>query len=288
VSKREMKNLRQNKSLISRFDQFIFLKNGFSFWKHLIPFSIAALLLLVLSLPVDNLLLKLVDILESPSWVWMPAGLLTVVAFGIYFVSIYVQVRQAYLRGQGILRRSITTTLLYVLICSTMAFAVLATSSTRKISWGIIWACFLLSVLSLTGIGWSGPDKWVELLGIVSPDYTKVRYYARDLEDLLTEVRNKEYGIEEDVKEFIAITKKLKDELKKNKNQEPEWARIDIETVIDRLQNLVQQTERYFPINNKVALEDFVSACNFQMDSLYPDFIEALKTVNNYLIEWRS
>ena len=278
----------QNKSLISVFDQFIFLKNGFSFWKHLIPFSIAALLLLLMSLPADNLLLKLVEILENPSWVWASAGLLTVVAFSVYFVSIYIQVRQAYLGIEGILRRSITTTLLYVLLCSTLAFAVLTTSPTKQISWGIIWACFLLSVLSLTGIGWSGPDKWVELLGIVSPDYTQFRYYVRDLEDLIKEICKKEYGFESDVKEFIAIVKKLKDELEKNKNKEPEWARIDIETAIDKIQNLIQQTERYFPINDKVAIEDFVSACNLQMDSLYPGFVEALTTVKNNLIEWRS
>ena len=288
MNKRGTMRQQQNKSLISVFDQFIFLKNGFSFWKHLIPFSIAALLLLLMSLPADNLLLKLVEILENPSWVWASAGLLTVVAFSVYFVSIYIQVRQSYLGIEGILRRSITTTLLYVLLCSTLAFAVLTTSPTKQISWGIIWACFLLSVLSLTGIGWSGPDKWVELLGIVSPDYTQFRYYVRDLEDLIKEICKKEYGFESDVKEFIAIVKKLKDELEKNKNKEPEWARIDIETAIDKIQNLIQQTERYFPINDKVAIEDFVSACNLQMDSLYPGFVEALTTVKNNLIEWRS
>jgi hypothetical protein len=49
----------QRKSLIADLDSFVFVKNGYSVWIHLIPFAIAALLLLILSVPTDNLLLNL-------------------------------------------------------------------------------------------------------------------------------------------------------------------------------------------------------------------------------------
>src|SRR4030066_78054 len=60
--------------MMASFDRFIFLKNGYSFFKHLVPFAISALILLTLSIPADNLLLKLVKLLQKPSWVWLPAG----------------------------------------------------------------------------------------------------------------------------------------------------------------------------------------------------------------------
>lgn len=127
----------QRKSPIALLDEFIFIKNGYSFFKHLVPFAISALLLLTLSipsgnLPSDNLLLKLVNLLKVPSWIWLPAALLTTIVAVVYIVSINVQNRQAYLWSDGDIRRTIGTSLSYIILCTLMAFVVLRSVSLCK------------------------------------------------------------------------------------------------------------------------------------------------------------
>lgn len=95
----------QPKSLIAQLDSFVFVKNGYSVWIHLIPFAIAALLVLTLSVPTDNLLMNIVKELQQPSWIWLPAVLLTAVAAAVYIITINVQIRQAYLWSKYNLRR---------------------------------------------------------------------------------------------------------------------------------------------------------------------------------------
>jgi hypothetical protein len=275
------------KSSMEAVDQILFLKKGIAFWKHLIPFSVAALLLLVFSLPADNLLLKLVQLLEKPSWLWVPAIWLTLVALGVYLASMQVEVRKAYLWLDGALRRSILTAVLFILICGVVAFLVLSSAGSRAVSGGLVWACLLLSILSLTGIGWSGPDKWAESLGLTSPDYTQARIYATDLENFVNKTRKKSAGTAEDVKEFLAIVNDLKDELEKNRSLEPEWAVEGVETAIADVQELIRQTESSFPLARKEDVESFVDACNFKMDSLYPEFVAALKKVSSYWTDWK-
>jgi hypothetical protein len=272
---------------IEAVDQIIFVKKGIALWKHLIPFTVAALLLLVFSLPADNLLLKLVQILETPNWFWIPAAWLTLFALGVYLTSMHVEVRKAYLWLDGALRRSLLTAVLFILVCGLMAFGVLYSAGPRAFSGGLLWACLLLALLSLTGIGWSGPDKWAESIGITSPDYTQARIHARDLENLVNRIRRKSVGTADDVKDVLAIAKDLKDELEKNRSLEPEWAVDEVETVIADVQDLIRQTERYFPTDSKEAVESFVSACSFEMPSLYPEFVTALKQVSSYWTEWK-
>jgi len=150
-------------SKAAAFDELIFLKNGFSLWKNLVPFSIAALLLLVLSLPDDNLLLKLQAVPEHPSLVWIPAALVTCIALGVYVRVMYMEVRKAYLCAGGVVRRCLATALLFVILCALMAFGVLYSSGVRP----PICRCLRQSfdtTLSRT-LGWMrrslpAPDFW--------------------------------------------------------------------------------------------------------------------------------
>ena len=179
---------------IEYLDNFIFVKNGYSVCTHLIPFAIASLLLLTLSVPKDNLLLNLVEVLQRPSWIWLPAGLLTAAAAVVYFATINVQIRQAYLWSDGDLRRTIGTSLVYVVLCMLMVYAVLMFISSYEMTLGTIWACLLVAVLSLTGIGWKRPRAWVDAIGIKSPNYTNGRASAAKLTEILQKVRSKKIG----------------------------------------------------------------------------------------------
>lgn len=160
-----------------------YLKKGYSALKHLVPFLIAALLLLTLSVPADNLLLKLANLLQRPSWVWLPAGLLTLVAMVVYGRIIYVQVRQAYLWPDHDRRRTISTSLMYVVLCSLMAFGVLQLVSTKTevaqdITLGNVWACFLIAVLSLTGLVGQDPVPG-RSLQVSNPQITRKAVHPR-------------------------------------------------------------------------------------------------------------
>lgn len=275
-------------SLVAAIDKFVFIKNGYSFWKHLVPFSVAALLLVILSLPDDNLLAKLVELLDQPGWLWIPAALLTAVACGVYGISIYVQVHQAYLWTDGIIRRSVLTALLFISLCALMAFGVLRTANSGPVTWGAIWACILLAALSLTGIGWSTPGSWVETIGKKVPDYTQTRAHAWTLRDIVHKVQAKPHGEGGDIEDFLKTAGNIRIELTKNKNLEPEWARSDLELVSNDIRDLIEQTKRYFPLDSSQKVKRFASACRLKMEAHYPEFVDLLKKVSAYWYTWEK
>lgn len=270
------------KSIIAILDRYVFIKNGYSFCKHLIPFSVAALLFLVMSLPNDDLLLKLVNVLKKPSWIWVPAGLLTMVSFVIYTVSINVQVRQAYLWSDRDLCRTITTSFIFIILCSLMGYGVLRSDSSQTMTWSAVWACILIAVLSLTGIGWSRSDSWVESIGIKSPDYTKGRLSAKKLMDIINSLREKPYGEKRDIEDFLCAAKSLLLEIEENLDFEPEWARSDLKIVRDKIRTLIEETKAKFPTNNKSAVEIFPAVCSYEQESQYPEFVNAIRVLSKY------
>ncbi len=275
----------QYKSFIAHLDDFVFVKNGYSVWKHLVPFSIAALLLIILSIPTDDLLLKLADLLQEPRWLWLPAGLLTVISTAVYYYTINVQIRQAYLWKDGDRRRTIGTSLAYITLCTLMAYAVLPVSL-GKTTFGDIWASFLLAILSLTGIGWSGPNSWVESIGIKSPDYTEGRLAAKELTNILNRVRIKDISNKQDVEDFSKAIENLRSNIKTNLELEPEWAKDKLEKASDALFTLSKQVEKNFPTNNK-SVEYFAAACRCQMGEVYKEFIETFNILSEYWCEWQ-
>jgi hypothetical protein len=264
-------------------DHYVFIKNGYSFWTHLVPFAIAGLLLLTLSVPADNLLLKLVNMLQRPSWVWLPATLLTVIAITVYVATLYTQICRAYLWPEGDMRRTIGTSLTYMLLCMLMAYAVLRSAPATQTTLSDIWTCFLLAALSLTGIGWSGPTSWVTSIGVQSPNYTEGRRCAVQLTDILHRVRLKARGEVQDVKEFGTLADNLLKDIDKNLALEPEWARGNMLAARMALQALSRDANRFTP--HEAAY--FAPACRCQMADRFPSFINALNVVGRYWPEWQ-
>jgi hypothetical protein len=278
---------KEQRPYVERMDDWVFIKNGYSFWTHLVPFAIAALLLLVLSVPQDNLLLKLTDLLQQPSWIWLPAGMLTAIATYVYISTVNVQVRKGYLWSGADVRRTIATSLAYIVLCTLMAYAVLRSVLARETTLGDIWACFLLAVLSLTGIGWPGPGSWVESIGVKSPDYTDGRLAAKKLAGVLCRVRGKARGRKEDVEDFLEAAKNLRASIEKNRELEPEWARAELERASTALRTLVGQVKTLFPVDDTLAVENFAAACSCQQESLYKEFTTALRSLGRHWHEWQ-
>ncbi len=296
----------KHNSVIAYLDYFIFVKNYYSVWKHLIPFSIAALLLLTLSIPKDNLLLKLVGLLQRPSMLWLPATLLTVISTIVYFYTINVQICQAYLwsNSQPIrlgskslqldddFRRTICTSLTYIILGTLMAYVVLwsvpsdETTSLETI-FGDIWASYLLAILSLTGIGWSGPNSWVESIGIHSPNYTEGRRAAKEMTNILNRMRKKTYvSNKQDVEDFSKAIENLLTNIETNRELEPEWAKDKLVKVSNAFIILSKRVKDYFTKNN-LSAEEFSVACRCEMEDSYKKFIEILNILSEYWCEWQ-
>lgn len=286
-----------SKKTISRFsigiaflDKFVSVKNGYSVWKHLVPFAIAALLLITLSIPTDNLFLQLVNLLQHPSLLRLPAGLLTIVSTIVYILTINVQIRQGYLWSDGDRRRTIGTSLFFIILCTGLAIIVLWSISSEKTTiWDItfwdVWASYLLAILSLTGIGWSGPNSWVESIGIKYPDYTDGRLAAKKLTDILLYVRDK--GSEEHhVKDFYNTAENLYDNIERNLELEPVWAKDELIEANSALRKLLNLVKEYFPIDDEINFRDFTLACRCQKEEIYVKFKETLNSLSKFWFTW--
>jgi len=290
-------------SVIAKLDYFIFVKKSYSLWKHLIPFSIAALLLLMLSIPEDNLLLQLARLLQRPSLLWLPASLLTLISIVVYYYTIKVQIRQAYLWSKSKplrlgskslpidddFRRTVCTSFAYIILCTLLAYVVLwsipdrGTASSNETIFGDFWASFLLAILSLTGIGWEGPNSWVESIGIKSQDYSEGRLAAKELTNILKRVRNKESN-EKDVEDFLKEIENLQSNIKTNLEFEPEWTIKKLEDIRNNLLKLSEQVKVKFSTNNEVGY--FAIACRRQSEDQFEEFIEILNTLSEYWEDW--
>jgi hypothetical protein len=275
----------QRKSLIAHLDSFVFVKNGYSVWIHLVPFVIAALLTLTFLVPTDNLLPYLVKVLQQPSRIWLPAGLLTVVAAAIYIFTVNAQIRQAYLWSKHNLRRTIGTSLTYIFLCTLMVYVVLLSVSTyEKTTLGDIWACLLVAVLSLAGIVWSRGGPWVKLISDKSPNYTNSHQSVKKLTEILQRVRTVKYSDKRDVKNFSDEAEKLHINIDLNLKLEPEWAKDDLQEAIDLLNTLHEQVRE--KLNNVHAVMNFADACRYK-DGKDGCFVNTLKQLSNYWPEWQ-
>jgi hypothetical protein len=264
-------------------DYYIFIKNGYSFLTHLVPFAIAALVLMILSVPTDNMLLKLAKTLKQPSWIWLPAIMLTIITTLAYITNIYTQIRRAYLWSEGDVRRTIGTSVTYMLLCTLIGYTVLRSASTSNITLSDVWTCFLVAILSLIGIGWSGPKSLVESIGVQSPNYTDGRRYVTQLTGILQRTRSKPRGEAQDVQEFFVSVKNILENLDKNLVLEPEWAKDNLLVVQQALKTLAEHADRFTDDN----VEYFAAACSCQMKDQFQKFLDALNSLGSYWPEWQ-
>ncbi len=273
--------------LRSFIDNYIFIKGGYSIWRHLIPFAIASLLLIILSVPKDNLILKLVKLLQRPGWIWVPTVLLTITASMVYILTMKLQIRQAYFFPEGDLRRTIGTTLTYILLCALMAYLVLQSTSTNGNIFGEIWTCLLVAVLSLTGIGWSGPNSWVDSIGIKLPDYTAARISYAQAADTLQTIRKKTTCNSKDVDDFLKAINDLYTGIEANFHLEPAWSKRGLEGIRDALRSIKDQIEELKKTKKDYFFRDFACVCRYQKEDQYGKFISTLRELGGYFHDWQ-
>lgn len=269
-----------------RLDWLVFTKRGYSLLTHLVPFCIAALLLLIVSVPDDNLLIQLATRLQTPSWLWAPAAMLTLATAAVYFAIVFVQIRRAYLFRDGCWRRTATTTTFFVITCTSMAFAVLISASARTPYAATIWACLLLALLSLTGIGWSTPSSWIESLGIKLPDYTEPEVEVQRVTEIVARMRREGNSNKQDVQRFLEAVNSLRSEIEKNLKYEPGWEQANLSPIVQELRNLHEVAQSSFPISDANKIKDFAVACQCQKTQ-YSEFMTALNATGKYWSAWK-
>lgn len=274
------------KSIRRWIDAIFFIRNPYVIVKHVVPFLFASLVLLTLSVPTDNLLLKLAALLKDPGSIYIPAILLTLGASVIYFLTIRSLSTRMYLWPKHDLRRAFFTCIISIAVCIAMSYGVLQSTGCIINIYADLWACYLVSILSLTGVGWSGLGDWVEAMGIKYPNYESGRQEAQKISDLLKSVRKQKKGSEEDVNNFLKATNNLLNNIERNMEKEPEWAREELKDAYNCLKALTENVQKYFPPTNKSAVADFAVVCNYQKDFQYQDVVRNLKDLNKFLHDW--
>lgn len=262
-------------------NRVLFLKNGYSLWMHAVPFGVAALLLLTFSLSTDDPLRKLADVLSRPSWLWIPAILLTAVSAVVYALTIRYQVRRAYLRPQDTLLRTIATATLYLGLAFGATYVVWRLSMPGADGWGARWACLILALLSLAGLGWTMPKGWIDDIGVRSPDYLRAHALAAELARVLARVRRSGAGRRQDVARVEEVLSALRDEVEANVELEPAWAAAEPRELGDLLHTLLLALDAFS--DDAAAIADFPAALERQKKETYGDFIAAMDAV---VLKW--
>ncbi|MFL5384405.1 MAG: hypothetical protein ACJ8GN_17930 [Longimicrobiaceae bacterium] len=263
-------------------DGWLFVKNGYSAWMHTIPFGVAALLLLTFSVSQEDPLKRLVELLSSPGWPWIPAGLVTVVSALVYVLTIRHQIRRAYLWPEHTLRRTLTTALVYLALAFGATYGVLRMAVPGADASGGTLACLILSLLSLAGLGWTMPQGWVDDIGIRSPDYLRARNVAAEVARLLTRLRSEAVGRRQDVAHLQELVSAMRDEIEANVDLEPTWAKDRTQRFSSSLHALLLALDARFA-NDDAAVADFPAAWKGQKKQKYQDFAKAVEAV---VAEW--
>ncbi len=288
-------------------DNILFIKNGYLIMKHIIPIMIESLLILVLSISDDDLLLRLVNSLDQRTY--FPAILLTLFSLIIYYSSVLSLVKKAYLLSNFDYLRSLMTSVTSILICLALVLVVLNLGSIKQENYnskeidnshcvnvengkaialeleidGVnyrikgtnLWACLLVVLLSLLGIGWSAPNSLIELTGINSTDYKDGRSNAKKISDVLTRIKGiREPDLENKtdlVGEFNDAISELTKSIDENIEFEPSWERTKLKKIKENLNILAKQG-----LNTDVELS--VACTNFE-ELKYGQFRMALSTL---------
>jgi hypothetical protein len=268
-------------------DRVLFLKNGYSLWMHAVPFGVAALLLLTFSLSADDPLRRLAVVLATPGWPWIPAILLTAVSAAVYLLTIHYQVRRAYLWPRHVLRRTLATAALYLALAFGATYGVWRLSVPGADGWGARWACLILALLSLAGLGWTMPRGWIDDIGVRSPDYLRAHSLARELARVLGRLRKSGVGRRQDVVRVEEVLGALRDEIEANVELEPAWAAEEPRAFSDRLHALLLEIDARFS-GDDAAVADFPAALQGQKKHRYPAFTTALEEAVRQWPAWRD
>jgi hypothetical protein len=295
--------------VISKVDRIVFLKKGYSFFLLLIPFAIISLFYVVLSVQNDNLLIKLLPTLQKQS-TWLPAGFLTIFSITIYILTLKAQIQESYLRAQKLVVQTAVTSALYLIVCSALVYWVLLSQSGDTLhktpqfvelvpvgwgagdlsspetipTWTKIWACLLVSALSLTGMGWSKPDSWIKYLTDKFPNYLEAHLIAGKVKDMIHYVGSKEMADQHDVTAFSESMINLRQEIEKNLQKEPKWAKEDLHDISNKLRKIHKIINNQFPLDNINQIKTFSGACRLEGRG---EFQGRLRELITFWPEWQ-
>jgi hypothetical protein len=277
-------------------DRFFFLKKGYAFLSHIVPFGVASLLLLTLSLPTDNLLVKLEKHLSARDSLAIPALLLTAVALGVYLFSVRTQVRRAYLDARNQWLRTLITSTVFLALATLMAWLVLDSEAplVEGAGWeariGRAWACVLVALLSLTGIGWTTPATWHERVGVEVPDYRKARgAIAAIATQHLEEIREVEIGTPSQRDALHKAFEDLGSELRQNRRLEPQWAIRRVDAIAGAVAEVASRVKDDFgpdPNGSESNVADLPAVLRGEKTDIYQAFHSAFTTVQAFFPEW--
>lgn len=267
-------------------NRFLYLKKGYSILAHVLPFGIASLLLLTLTVSSDNLLLKLVLSLKQPA-VWLPAVLLSAISTVVYVLTVYAQIRKAYIFPEERNKlRTGATCFCFLLLCALTAYIVLRSASVEASTCAGAWACLLVAILSLTGIGWSTPSSWADAMGVKHPDYSEAHRLVPLLTAALVSVRNETHGSKSDVTNILIYAGNLKNELEKNADCEPAWAQQRVTNAKDALAEFVAAVTASFANADDQVVGDFADVMNCQRDFQYHRVVVAVTNLRQFWPKW--
>lgn len=264
-------------------DNFVFVKRAYSIWLHLIPFSIASLIIVTVSVSPNDILPKLVKELNKGSWTLLPAIVLTVVTAVIYFGQVFGQIKRLYLWPKHHLRRTVVTVIVYVTLCTLMALVVLSstTDCLSNITPGSIWACLLVAFLSLTGIGWKGPTAWARDADLKFPDYGTAHRTVDRISEILSAIRANKYDDRNNKEKLILAVNSLYNEIEQNLRYEAEWEKDRLKKAQNDLNAFAKHLKQDF---DKVA--DLSNALRYERLSRFRDFILCLQALVSYWPIW--
>lgn len=270
-------------------DNYLFIKNGYSFWKHIAPFIITTALLAIVSLSPDDMIFSIVNRLSTLDAGWLVFVPFTAGLTFIYYRTIREQVKKAYLWQKATRRRTILTCLVYLALCTAFAHVVLSTNVSglaTTINVGTVWSSYLITVLSPLGLGWSRPDIAASMNSEI-PDYTAGHRSAHQITEVLQRVRHQPRGTKQDVEEFLEAVTSLDESMNTNLAVEPNWARPELQQAQSTLKTLADQVEERFPAEDDSAVESFAEACKCQAEFRNQQFINTLTSLSVYWPEWR-
>ena len=263
------------------FETWFHIKKGHAFLFHFLPFCLISLLLFVLSLPRDDLLQRLVTALNRPNAECFSALILTFLLTTIYFAVISSEIRKACFLAEHLFRKTVITSLFYILVCAIIALNVLLAGDWACVSLGQYWASFLLAILSLNGVGWPTSHSWINGIGVAVPNYTDAHWWLSVLLETIKDVAKNERGQLSDVIKVTDTIKKLSDQLESNRSLEPNWEMDRIKDIGNSLDCFRGKLLSAF--GDKTKAEPFASFCQGSAKGDFESIDSSLKELGRLI-----
>jgi len=145
----------------------------------------------------------------------------------------------------------------------------------------------MVAALSLTGIGWKGPEAWIEAIHLQMPDYDECHTYTTQVTRSLQRLRRPQELNLETFQQFTDQLSSLRKGIESNLPLEPDWQRPDVDSpasVLRRLETQVKEDIGEKPDNTH--LQIFADVCRGRRKTEYPNLVETIAATTSYWPDW--